>query len=171
MRALKPIHSFGAAGCGSLRWDRRWFGNYGTARNLPCPSALISVPCSSYYGISHGDDPEKTLQELRQRIATEGLPKLSAEALRSYKCERWRRLSWASRLPLNLCSVCPQKRSDCSERKLILHGHGSGGNRLICRHAVYETEPCTLFAFPTYRSACLFRLAIAATPQRLPSEN
>ena len=31
------------------------------------------------------DDPEKTLQELRQRIATEGLPKLSAEALRSYK--------------------------------------------------------------------------------------
>ena len=33
------------------------------------------------------DDPEKTLQELRQRIATEGLPKLSAEALRSYKRE------------------------------------------------------------------------------------
>ena len=28
------------------------------------------------------DDPDKTLQELRQRIATEGLPKLSAEALR-----------------------------------------------------------------------------------------
>jgi hypothetical protein len=38
------------------------------------------------------DDPEKTLQELRQQIMTEGLPKLSAEALRSYKCERWRRL-------------------------------------------------------------------------------
>ena len=37
------------------------------------------------------DDPEKSLQELRQRISTEGLPKLSAEALRSYKCERWRR--------------------------------------------------------------------------------
>lgn len=33
------------------------------------------------------DDPEKTLQELRQRIATEGLPKLSPEALRSYKRE------------------------------------------------------------------------------------
>jgi hypothetical protein len=35
------------------------------------------------------DNPETTLQELRQRIATEGLSKLSAEALRSYKCERW----------------------------------------------------------------------------------
>ena len=33
------------------------------------------------------EDPEKTLQELRQRIAAEGLPKLSAEALRSYKRE------------------------------------------------------------------------------------
>ena len=28
------------------------------------------------------DDPDETLQELRQRIATEGLPKLSADALR-----------------------------------------------------------------------------------------
>jgi hypothetical protein len=37
------------------------------------------------------DDPEKTLQELRQRIATEGLPKLSAEALRLYKREGWHR--------------------------------------------------------------------------------
>jgi hypothetical protein len=33
------------------------------------------------------DNPEKTLQELRQRIAAEGLPKLSADALRSYKRE------------------------------------------------------------------------------------
>jgi hypothetical protein len=31
------------------------------------------------------DNFETTLQELRQRITTEGLPKLSAEALRSYK--------------------------------------------------------------------------------------
>ncbi|QRM33769.1 hypothetical protein [Microvirga sp. VF16] len=31
------------------------------------------------------DAPEKTLQELRQRITTEGLPRLSTEALRSYK--------------------------------------------------------------------------------------
>jgi hypothetical protein len=30
------------------------------------------------------DDPEQTLQELRHRIATEGLPKLSAAALRTY---------------------------------------------------------------------------------------
>jgi hypothetical protein len=37
------------------------------------------------------DNPEKTLKELRQRIATEGLPKLSAEALRSYKREVWHR--------------------------------------------------------------------------------
>jgi hypothetical protein len=36
------------------------------------------------------DDPEKTLQELRQRICTEGLPKLSAEALRLYKREEQR---------------------------------------------------------------------------------
>ncbi|MPR11806.1 hypothetical protein [Microvirga tunisiensis] len=33
------------------------------------------------------DDPGTTLQELRQRISTEGLPRLSAEALRSYKRE------------------------------------------------------------------------------------
>jgi hypothetical protein len=30
------------------------------------------------------DDPENTLQELRHRIATEGLPRLSTEALRIY---------------------------------------------------------------------------------------
>ena len=33
------------------------------------------------------DDPDRTLQELRHRIATEGLPKLSREALRSFKRE------------------------------------------------------------------------------------
>ncbi len=33
------------------------------------------------------NDREKTLQELHQRIAAERLPKLSAEALRSYKRE------------------------------------------------------------------------------------
>jgi hypothetical protein len=31
------------------------------------------------------DNPDRTLQELRHRIATEGLPKLSAEAVRSFK--------------------------------------------------------------------------------------
>jgi hypothetical protein len=36
------------------------------------------------------DDPDKTLKELRQRIATEGLPTLSAEALQSYKREEQR---------------------------------------------------------------------------------
>jgi hypothetical protein len=36
------------------------------------------------------DDPETTLQELRQRIAAEGLPKLSAEALHTYKREERR---------------------------------------------------------------------------------
>jgi hypothetical protein len=36
------------------------------------------------------DDPYETLQELRQRIISEGLPKLSAEALRSYKREERR---------------------------------------------------------------------------------
>jgi hypothetical protein len=31
------------------------------------------------------DDPEKPLHELRQRIAADGLPKLSPEALRAFK--------------------------------------------------------------------------------------
>jgi hypothetical protein len=31
------------------------------------------------------DDPEKALEELRKRIAAEGLPKLSPEALRAFK--------------------------------------------------------------------------------------
>jgi hypothetical protein len=35
------------------------------------------------------DDPEMSLQELDHRITSEGLPKLSAEALRSYKLEDW----------------------------------------------------------------------------------
>ncbi|WP_154660883.1 hypothetical protein [Microvirga lotononidis] len=41
------------------------------------------------------DDPETTLQELRHRLATEGLPKLSAEALRSFKREDRRDLKLA----------------------------------------------------------------------------
>jgi hypothetical protein len=36
------------------------------------------------------DDPETKLRELRQRIAAEGLPKLSAEALHTYKREEQR---------------------------------------------------------------------------------
>jgi hypothetical protein len=36
------------------------------------------------------DDPEKSLRELRQRIIIGGLPKLSAEALRSYEREERR---------------------------------------------------------------------------------
>jgi hypothetical protein len=36
------------------------------------------------------DHSEKTLQELHERIAAEGLPTLSAEALRSYKREEQR---------------------------------------------------------------------------------
>ena len=36
------------------------------------------------------NDPETTLRELRQRIAAEGLPKLSAEALHTYKREEQR---------------------------------------------------------------------------------
>jgi hypothetical protein len=36
------------------------------------------------------DDPETALRELRQRIAAEGLPKLSAEALHTYKREEQR---------------------------------------------------------------------------------
>jgi hypothetical protein len=52
------------------------------------------------------DNPEKTLQELRQRISTEGLPKLSAEALRLYNREERRgpRMAQptASKPPLSL---------------------------------------------------------------------
>ena len=36
------------------------------------------------------NDPNETLQALRQRIISEGLPKLPAEALRSYKREKRR---------------------------------------------------------------------------------
>jgi hypothetical protein len=54
------------------------------------------------------DDPEKTLQELRQRIVSEGLPKLSAEALRVYKREERRSPKLAqpsaSKPPLSLSS-------------------------------------------------------------------
>ena len=54
------------------------------------------------------DDPEKTLQELRQRIVSEGLPKLSAEALRVYKREERRSPKLAqpsgSKSPLSLSS-------------------------------------------------------------------
>ena len=82
------------------------------------------------------DDPEKTLQELRQRIATEGLPKLSAEALRSYKREERLRPKLASRLRPSLYSDCPRKHSDCSARKLIPHGHGNSGNRFSLCHAL-----------------------------------
>ena len=52
------------------------------------------------------DDPEQTLQELRQRIAAEGLPTLSPEALRSYKWVEWHGLKLvqpsASKAPLTL---------------------------------------------------------------------
>ena len=52
------------------------------------------------------DDPEKTLQELRQRITSGGLPKLSAEALRLYNREERRgpRMAQptASKPPLSL---------------------------------------------------------------------
>jgi hypothetical protein len=37
------------------------------------------------------DDPIKALEELRQRIASEGLPRLSAEALRAGKLDRRQR--------------------------------------------------------------------------------
>jgi hypothetical protein len=37
------------------------------------------------------DDPIKALEELRQRIASEGLPRLSVEALRAGKLDRRQR--------------------------------------------------------------------------------
>jgi hypothetical protein len=54
------------------------------------------------------DNPNETLKVLRQRIISEGLPKLSAEALRSYKREERRgpKLAQpsASKPPLSLSS-------------------------------------------------------------------
>jgi hypothetical protein len=57
------------------------------------------------------DEPDRTLQELRHRIATEGLPKLSAEALRSFKREdrRGPRLTQPS-LPRNVLSLSEEAR-------------------------------------------------------------
>ena len=55
------------------------------------------------------DDPEKNPKELRQRIATEGLPKLSAEALRVYKREEQRGPRLAQPTPSKpLLSLSPE---------------------------------------------------------------
>jgi hypothetical protein len=55
------------------------------------------------------DDPDKTLQELRHRIAAEGLPKLSAEALRAYKREERRGLRLAQpTMSAPLLSLSPE---------------------------------------------------------------
>jgi hypothetical protein len=46
---------------------------------------MVSIPCCFAAESTMPDDPVKALQELRQRIAAEGLPKLSPEALRLFK--------------------------------------------------------------------------------------
>jgi len=57
------------------------------------------------------DDPETTLQELRHRLVPEGLPKLSAEALRSFKREDQRGLKLARPpLPRNVLSLSEEAR-------------------------------------------------------------
>jgi hypothetical protein len=57
------------------------------------------------------DNPETTLQELRHRIATEGLPKLSPEALRSFKREdRHGRKLIKPPLPRNVPSLSEEAR-------------------------------------------------------------
>jgi hypothetical protein len=82
------------------------------------------------------NNPETALQELRQRIATAGLPKLSAEALRSYKrLERHGpKLAQPTtpKLPLSLCfrSACRRRRFGGSTRKLIPNGHSGTGHSL-----------------------------------------
>jgi hypothetical protein len=55
------------------------------------------------------DDPEKTLQELRQRLVTEGLPRLSAEALRSFKREDRRGLKLAQPQPLGRALILSEE--------------------------------------------------------------
>jgi hypothetical protein len=57
------------------------------------------------------DDPEKTLQELRHRIAAEGLPKLSPEALRSFKRDERRGPKLVQPpLPRNVLSLSEEAR-------------------------------------------------------------
>jgi hypothetical protein len=80
------------------------------------------------------DDPEKTLQELRQRICTEGLPKLSAEALRLCKREERRGPRVTQPTTSKPLLSLSQKPSDCSKRKLIPHGLGSGDSQFSWRH-------------------------------------
>ncbi len=57
------------------------------------------------------DDPDKTLPELRHRIATEGLPKLSPEALRSFMREDRRGPKLMQQpLPRNVLSLSEEAR-------------------------------------------------------------
>jgi hypothetical protein len=57
------------------------------------------------------DDRDRTLQELRERIATEGLSKLSPDALRSFKREERRgpKLAQPPR-PRNVLSLSEEAR-------------------------------------------------------------
>ena len=55
-------------------------------------------------------DPDKTLQELRQRIIIDGLPKLSAEALCSFKREDRRDLKVAQP-PLSRTVLSPSQEA------------------------------------------------------------
>jgi len=84
------------------------------------------------------DNPEKTLQELRQRISTEGLPELSARHCACTTARSGVAPGWPSRLRPSPRSACPRKHSDCSTRKLIRHGRGNGGNWLSWHHAIFK---------------------------------
>ena len=74
------------------------------------------------------DDPETTLRELRQRIAAEGLPMLSAEALHTYKREKQRGPKLvrpnAAKAPLSLSPEAPA----CTMRKPVPLGPGNDGD-------------------------------------------
>jgi hypothetical protein len=59
------------------------------------------------------NDPEKTLQDLRQRIAAEGLPKLSSEALSRFSHAGQPR-------PLSASPMVPQNPVKLSEEALRL---------------------------------------------------
>jgi hypothetical protein len=77
------------------------------------------------------DDPDKTLQELGHRIATEGLPKLSAEVLRSFKREDRHGPKLAQPTVFEpLLSLSPEALRR-SAKKLIPYGYGSGDNRFF----------------------------------------
>ena len=72
---------------------------------------------------------------------------------------------WLSRFPPSLCSACPQKHSDCSARKLILHGHGSDADRFVL------ANESILLDFPSVGAAVGCPIEVGSTQRRTSQSN